>query len=207
LVVVPVDDMLVPAACVVSLATARARLGLRVVVADLCAGSPAARLLGAADPGVHTVSLQGTQLLVIVPQRDEVIAVGPLDRRAGPARAPESVVTACSSADLLLTLATVDPSLGGEHLAGWARGAVAMVTAGHSSAARVHAVGEMVRLAGLSLIAGILVGADKSDESIGAALTAETDSDAVTDMNLRLDANGYFAAVHGARSGRQTDDS
>ena len=71
------------------------------------------------------------------------------------------------SADLLLTLATLDPSLGAEHLAGWARGAVAVVTAGRSSAERVHAVGEMIRLAGIELISAVLVGADKTDESLG----------------------------------------
>ena len=30
------------------------------------------------------------------------------------------MLAACGSADLVLTLATLDPALGGDHLAGWA---------------------------------------------------------------------------------------
>ena len=98
-------------------------------------------------------------------------AVGP----AGPylrsrAQAAEALVTACASADLLLTLATLDPALGGDHLGTWATSAVAVVTAGESSAERVHGVGEMVRLAGMRLDSVVLVGADEGDESLGVAL-------------------------------------
>ena len=62
---------------------------------------------------------------------------------------------------------TLDPSFGGEHLATWATSAVVVVTAGRSSWTRIHAVGEMIRLAGTSLISAVLVGADKTDESLG----------------------------------------
>ena len=62
----------------------------------------------------------------------------------------EAVTSACASADLLLTLVTLDPSLGAEHLATWAASAVVVVTAGRSSWARINAVGEMIRLAGTS---------------------------------------------------------
>jgi hypothetical protein len=47
-----------------------------------------------------------------------------------------------------LTLITLDPALGAEHLTGWARSAVAVVTAGRASSTRIHAVGEMIQLAG-----------------------------------------------------------
>ena len=53
LAVVPVDDLQVPALSLVSLAVSCAREGKQVVVADLCSGAPAARLLGATDPGVR----------------------------------------------------------------------------------------------------------------------------------------------------------
>ena len=96
---------------------------------------------------MRTVSTQGTDLTVIVPDRDDVLPVGPLQSNTGRIRAAEPVVAAGASADLLLTLAALDPSVGGEHLAGWARSAVAVVTAGESTAARIHAVGEMIRLA------------------------------------------------------------
>jgi hypothetical protein len=84
------------------------------------------------------------------------------------------VATACASANLLLTLTTLDPALGGEHLATWATDAVAVVTAGRSSWTRIQAVGEMVRLSGIRLVSAVLVGADKTDESLGILRTPET---------------------------------
>jgi len=167
LVIVPVDDVQLPARCVVALAESYTQQGLRVVVADLCHDAPAARLLGAAEPGVHTAtSADGARLLVMVPDPEDVFPVGPLGRPRR-SEATEPLAAACASADLVLTLATLDPSIGGQHLAGWARGAVVFVTAGRSSAPRIHAVGEMIRLSGMELISAVLVGADKSDESLG----------------------------------------
>ena len=75
--------------------------------------------------------------------------------------------SACASADLLVTLVTLDPSVGAEHVATWATSAVAVVTAGRSSWAKIHAAGEMMRLAGLPMTSAVLVGADRTDESLG----------------------------------------
>ncbi len=44
---------------------------------------------------------------------------------------------------------------------------VVVVTAGESSVEKVHSVGEMIRLAGTRLDSVVLIGADKSDESLG----------------------------------------
>jgi hypothetical protein len=77
------------------------------------------------------------------------------------------VVTACSSADLLLTLVTLDPALGADYLPTWASDAVVVVTAGRSSAEKVHGVGEMIRLSGIRLDSAILIDADRSDKSLG----------------------------------------
>ena len=167
LAVVPTDDVQVPAICLVSLAISCAQQGLQVVVADLCSDSPAAGLLGITDPGVHPVDMDGARLLVVVPDPDDVTPVGPLHRLSRRAEANEPLTAACASADLLVTLATLDPSVGGDHLRGWARGAVVVVTAGESSAERVFGVGEMIRLSGTELISAVLVGADKTDESVG----------------------------------------
>jgi hypothetical protein len=82
-------------------------------------------------------------------------------------RPSRELVAACESADLLLTLARLDPSTGGDHLATWASDAVVMVTAGQSSWTKIHAVGEMIRLARIRLASAVLVGADKTDESLG----------------------------------------
>ena len=42
-----------------------------------------------------------------------------------------------------------------------------MVTAGESTAEKVLSVGEMIRLAGTRLDSAVLIGADKTDESLG----------------------------------------
>lgn len=166
LALVPAGDPQVAALSLVSLALSCAQEGLKVSVADLCRGNPAAGLLGVTDPGVHTVQADDASLLVAVPDPDDLAPVGPLHRKSRRSGADERLA-ACASADLMLTLAALDPSIGGEHLAGWARGAVVFVTAGRSSAPQIHAVGEMIRLSGTELISAVLVGADKSDDSLG----------------------------------------
>jgi hypothetical protein len=168
--VVAVGDPRVAGLAVASLGVACAREGKRVVVADLCAGGPAARLLGASGAGVRPVSAEGAYLLVVTPERDDVVPVGPLGGGRVQARAAvagDALAAAWESADLLLTVVSLDPALGGEHLASWCGGAVVVVTAGESTATRVHAVGEMVRLSGVPLVSGVLIGADKTDESLG----------------------------------------
>jgi hypothetical protein len=45
-----------------------------------------------------------------------------------------------------------------------------MVTAGQSSWTRIHAVADMIRLAGTSLLSAVLVTADKADEGLGITL-------------------------------------
>jgi capsular polysaccharide biosynthesis protein len=170
LAVIPVDDPQVAALSLVSLAVSCAHRGMKVIVADLCSGSPAASLLGARKPGLSAVTVDDTSLIVVIPERDDVAPLGPIVR--GPAEGQgtsrsEALVAAYASADLLLTLGTVNPALSAEHLATWAADAVVTVTAGQSSAERIHATGELIRLAGISLISGVLVGADKGDDSLG----------------------------------------
>lgn len=170
LAVVPVDDPRVAALSVASLAVARAREGRTVVVADLARGAPLATLLHAQDPGVHRVSVRDARLFLVVPDRGDLAPAGPIgEADAQQSEFTAAVRTACVSADLLLTLVTLDPSIGAEHVATWATSAVAVVTAGRSSWAKIHAAGEMMRLAGLPLSSGVLVGADRTDESLGVA--------------------------------------
>lgn len=204
LLVVPVDEVHVPAACLISLAVFRANQGARVVVADLCENTPAAGLLGTADPGIRTVSVDRAQLTVVVPEPDDVAPVGPLQDRPAQLRPAEPLAAACASADLLLTLAALDPSLGGDHLGGWASRAVAMVTAGRSSALRIRAVSEMIRLAGISLISGVLIGADKTDESLGVPPVRTPDSErgAFAGENLNPPAQEFFAVDEGPGGSR-----
>jgi capsular polysaccharide biosynthesis protein len=170
LAVVAVDDPRIVAPAVVSLAVSCAAEEKQVVVADLSGGTYLARLLGISDPGIHNVTHDGTNLVVVMPEPEDVAPVGPVPTGASPAvpaQASAALLTACSSADLLLTLAVLDPALGGDHLGTWATSAVAVVTAGASSAEKIYAVGEMIRLAGTRLDSAILLGVDKNDESMG----------------------------------------
>ena len=170
LAVVAVDDARVVAQVVASLAALCASQGKQVVVADLSGDAHLAHLLGVSDPGIHPVRQNGANFIAVLPEREEVAPVGPVPSGASPAvpaQANAALATACSSADLLLTLAVLDPAFGGDHLGTWATNAVAVVTAGESSAEKIHSVGEMIRLAGARLDSVVLIGADKRDDSLG----------------------------------------
>jgi capsular polysaccharide biosynthesis protein len=168
LAVIGVGDMNVAALSVVALALSCAQDGRRVVLADLAEGAPAAALLGGQEPGVRQASAGGAQVVLAVPDSADIAPVGPVGRADGQrSEFTEQVTSACGSADLLLSLVSLDPGIGAEHLPSWASTAVALVTAGTASWTRLHAVGEMVRLSGASLVGAVLAGADKSDESLG----------------------------------------
>jgi capsular polysaccharide biosynthesis protein len=168
LTVVAVDNAREVAPSVVALAVSYAQEGKQVVLADLAAGAPAARLLGITKPGTGAARVHGVPLMVTLPGRDTAAPTGPLPQ-AGPAVASEVPPDVYFSADVLLSLVTLDPALGADYLPTWASGAVVMVTADRSSWARIHAVGEMIRLARTPLVSTVLVGADKTDESVGVA--------------------------------------
>jgi capsular polysaccharide biosynthesis protein len=179
LAIVAVDNAPVVAQAVAALASSYASDGTQVVVADLSRGAHLAHLSGVRKPGVHAVSRNGVTFTVAVPGRDDPAPVGPLPpltSPSGPAHAGDALVASDVPADLLLTLATLDPATGGDHLGTWGTNAVVVVSAGQSSAERVHGVGEMIRLAGMRLDSVVLIGADKSDESIG--LMRRTDEQA-----------------------------
>jgi capsular polysaccharide biosynthesis protein len=167
LAVLAVDNAREAAQPLVSLALSCAQEGDRVLLADLVDGSPAAALLGAAEPGIRMVNVDGAHLAVVIPAPDDVLPAGPLPGGSPRQADNESLVTAYKSADLLLTLVAPDPTVGSGNLSTWATGAVAVVTAGRSTSERIHAVGEMVRLSGVPLLSAVLIGADSSDESVG----------------------------------------
>jgi hypothetical protein len=152
------------------MATTCAQRGMQVLVADLTLGARVARLLGAEGTGVQAVRVDNARLLTMVPELDEVAPTGPLrPSGGGPIAGPpdENLLAAYRGADLLVTIAELDPAVGSEHLATWATHAVAIVTAGLTPGVRVHAVGEMLRLSGVHVVSSVLVGADRTDESLG----------------------------------------
>jgi capsular polysaccharide biosynthesis protein len=170
LAAVSVDNARTVALPLASLAVSCARDGRRVVLADLSRGAPAARLLGVRKPGIHEVGVRGVRLTVAVPGRNDVVPAGPLPSpmlTARPGSATEALARAYDSADLLLSLVSLDPVLGAEHIVTWATEAVVVVTAGRSSPVKIHAVGEMMRLAGTTQLSAVLIGADKADVSLG----------------------------------------
>jgi len=179
LAIVAVDNASVVARAVAALATSQASQGNQVVAADLSRDARLARLLGVKAPGVHAVNHNGANFTIAVPVRDDAAPLGPLravTSPTGPAQADGPLAASCASADLLVTLVTLDPALGGDHVATWATSAVVVVSAGQSSAERIHGVGEMIRLAGIRLDSVVLIGADKRDESLG--LTPRPDEQA-----------------------------
>jgi hypothetical protein len=115
------------------------------------------------------VSGHDNRLILAVPEGDDAAPpVGPVGRaRTHRSAFADAVAAASARANLLLTLATLDVRLGGDHLATWATGAVAVVTTGRSSWTTVSAVGEMIRLSGTRLESAVLIGADDTDESLG----------------------------------------
>jgi capsular polysaccharide biosynthesis protein len=172
--VVAVDDADTAARAVIQLAGVMAKDN-KVVLADLSAGARAARLLGVTSPGVGVVDKGGVHLVVVRPAADDVAPVGPLQGHAsadGYVQADEALTAACADADIILSLATIDPASGAQHLATWATEVVAMVTAGQSTATRIQTAGDMIRFSGIRLGSIVVIGADKSDESLG-AISAE----------------------------------
>ncbi len=172
LAVVAVRNSRIAALSVASLALSLARDDKQVLVADLSAGCPAARLLGISSRGVRIVTVGGMQVLVAVPDRADIAPAGPIATSWLTARPSVSqpLADAYDSADVLLTLVDPNPALGTEHLASWAARAVVMLGAGQSSAATINAVGEAIRFAGTELVSAVLLRADRSDETLGTAM-------------------------------------
>ncbi len=212
LALVAVDEPDVAAVALVSLAQSYARDGKRVIVADLSPRAAAARLLGSTEPGVHDVSTDGQQLIIVIPEPDDIAPVGPLrDAASAPDRAHRSSRTldrAYASADVLLTLAVLDPALWADHLATWATDSVVILTAGASTGTKIHTVGQMIRLAGVSLVSAILLGADKNDVSLGAAevrgadLSARDEADQAAPARPPVPAPSPAVTAGGPAAGR-----
>jgi len=214
LAVVAADRPDSSALAIVALALSRARQGRRVVLADLWPGAPAARLLRVRAPGVHQVQVRDARLVVAIPERGDIAPAGPLMRAGAqprlvlPGSAPGGgdLAAAYSSGDVLLTLAHLDPMLGAEHLATWAADVVVVVTAGQSTWTRAQAISEMIRLAGARLTSAVLIGADKTDESLGVMQTPEVGGKSMdAEESSYSDAEG-FVTVDKDPNGRVSHD-
>jgi capsular polysaccharide biosynthesis protein len=166
LAIIAVDNSEAVAPIVVALASACARDGKRVLVADLSGGALAERL-GETKPGIQTVTVDQDRIVLAIPAPGDIAAVGPLARRGSIGTAANGLTAAYAGADIMITLAVLDPGVGADHLGTWTNEAVAVVTAGASTSVKLHATGEMVRGVGIHLASAILLGADSADQSLG----------------------------------------
>jgi capsular polysaccharide biosynthesis protein len=177
LAVIPVDNARAVAPAVIATVASCAEDGMRVIVADLAPGAPAAGLLGVTGTGIQRVHLGGAQVTVVVPDPDDLMPTGPLRTgpltvgTAGASSWRDELERAFRQADLLLTVAELDPASGADHLGTWATDAVAIITAGRTHGQHAYAVGEMLRLAAVQVVSSVVVGADDDDDSLGLGIS------------------------------------
>jgi capsular polysaccharide biosynthesis protein len=170
LAVVSVDNTDECALVIASLAVALAGHDRRVLVADLTDTGDLAATFGVKKPGTYEAQVKGAALPLNVYR--PVSGTGALEGRhlqdwdAGSPddRALHAVWVA---SDVVLTLATLTPALGADHLRAWSSRVAVVVTAGRSTVTKLHATGEMIRLAGLRLESAVLIGSDRRDDSLG----------------------------------------
>jgi capsular polysaccharide biosynthesis protein len=173
LAVISVDDVRTCSVAVASLAYALAEEGKIVLVADLTGTGQLAGLLGVAAVGTHEsrFSEPGHRLTVHLPDPHQGPAEGCYLRLGDNNRSGGSHDVALDAAwdvaEVVLTLATLTPALGADHLGSWASRAAVVVTAGRSSTARIRATGDMIRLAGLEIDTAVVLNADRTDEGVG----------------------------------------
>ncbi|MFF0340474.1 YveK family protein [Kribbella sp. NPDC004875] len=189
LTVVGVDDLHTCALAVASLAVSLAEDGKRILVADLTESGKVARMLGVKTPGTHESRFSEAGRRIDVHRADP--AGGPAEgaylRLSDSNRPAQSDNVALDAswevADLVLSLATLTPELGADHLATWASHAAVVVTAGECTATRIQATGEMLRLAGLEISTAIVLRPDRTDESVGVA-EAESGRSRAVDVGM-----------------------
>lgn len=173
--VVAVDDVRTCALAVASLAVSLAEEGKHVLVGDLSAGGDVARLLGVKETGTHEskFSVPGQRIDVHLadppggPAQGAYLRIGDSGRPAG--TGDLALDAAWEAADIVLSLATLTPALGADHLATWSSHAAVFVTAGETTTTKIHATGEMLRLAGLEIDTAVVLRPDRTDESVGVA--------------------------------------
>jgi Chain length determinant protein len=156
LLVVAMDDLVVPAAALALLGKRLADEGESVLVADLTDEGLLAQSVE--DLWIDRPSLTDRsegRLQVFRPPGDDMNEVVE----------PPWVATP-DGVNAVLVLTRVDPAKGAWHLE-WAMQAVVTVTAGRSSAQAVSSTAVLLRAAGLTIRSGVLIGADDEDESIG----------------------------------------
>ncbi|WP_371401273.1 hypothetical protein OHA10_25395 [Kribbella sp. NBC_00662] len=171
--VVSIDDINTCALVVASLAIALAEDGKHVLVADLSDSGRLAAMLGVRTPGTHESRFSEAGLRVDVHRPDQT--AGPAqgcylhlsDTNRPSGSGDIALDSAWEVADVVLSLSTLTPELGADHLATWASHAAVVVTAGESTTTKIQATGEMLRLAGLEIETAVVLRPDRTDEGVG----------------------------------------
>lgn len=165
-----VDNAEAAALVISSLAAQFTHRGLAVFVVDLSEHGGLETTLRKALDSDHPATDPAAAPVVFRPPTVPSLARGPVGASPSavtdlPARDP--LRPAWDSADVVLTLAEIDPAIGVDHLKSWADQVVLLVTAGRSSAERLRTTAGLIRAAALKLPFAVMVGADRNDESLG----------------------------------------
>ena len=166
---------------VLALATRLQALGVSVFLVDL---SESGAMATARSEDVHPTWAGGHDPAdapaVFRPSGIPGMSRGPASAIRGAVvdlREEEQLRAGWDRADLVLALVEIDPGLDVENLTSWVDRIVPVVTAGRSSAELLETIGELVRAVGLELPFAMMVGSDRTDESLGLLEASETRSD------------------------------
>jgi capsular polysaccharide biosynthesis protein len=165
-----VDNIGATELVICSLAAQFTHQGLSVFLVDLSeTGSLEAALTRALGQDHHQTDPAAAPV-VFRPEGVPSLARGPVGSPphvASDLPEDDPLRSAWDSADVVLTLGEIDPAVGVDHLRSWADQVVLLVTAGRSSAERLRTTAGLVRSSGLKLPFAVMVGADRTDESLG----------------------------------------
>ncbi len=158
LIVLSVESDRPAALATAALAIDLSNEGRRVLVADLSPRAPLASLFQVPVTKTSTVYMGSASTLWIT---FPTTASRPEDRQTALDHDFSRKI------DVVLVLASINPADGAWHLKEWASAAAPVVTAGRSTANALRSTSHMLRVAGLELAPAILVGADRTDDSLG----------------------------------------
>lgn len=184
---VSLDDGRVASELVTSAALELARRDRKVLVVDLSSSNRVKGwIAGRAEGGAVKAAQQGNLECVVVragPRTLRFVLHSPeVDPSVGweleTTRIPEGSPLQAfhDSADVVLSLVEADVTTGVGELDSWADTAVALVSAGRSSAERLRTTAAQVRATGITLDSALLVRADATDESFGSPDITESES-------------------------------
>lgn len=166
LIVVTVDAADVAVRAIVDLAGSLAGAHRQVQLADLTPARALATFLGkSGTPGTFEVQVGDTPEAAYA-----TLVVAPWDAE------PVNFPVAGDVDGAHVALASVDPALGADHLAGWGRRAVMLVHAGHASTTLLGTTANLLRHAEITVSGAILIGADPRDATSGQPDTPRSSS-------------------------------